>query len=548
MEQKLYIKVYTREAVPGVYPDGLARSVHFACSRNGESFEALNQNYGILFAEAMIRPDNTICPKGVECPGILRQKDGSYLIAARRTQEDGSPEMGAFFECWETADFLEFVRVAFPAELSMKDFSDTIEADPQLYEELMRRWGRIENVKIEVPKEVTVSSREELQRVMADAVYSDGSVVHKRVDWELEAIDFSKEQTLKISGNVHQQKYPFPLTRGFADPVVFRWEGKWYYISTNDNTGDVGIYVREADCIPELFEETVKMYLILDRDEDRDFIQTFWAPEFHQIGGELYILLAIGGQVWGPQCYMMKLKKGGKITDPDSWETPVKVCRQDGSPLAPQGISLDMTYLKTKSGSWLIWSYREHIGTALDTGSMLYLAKADEAQPWRLAGEPVLLSRPLYGWENTEGTINNEGPYTFIKNGTVYLTYSGGASDAYSYALGLLTAPETADLYDLANWKKSTTAVLSFYSVDGEYGPGHNSFFEDEEGSLMIAYHGVEAIDTHIRCSSIRRVHFDRTGRPVFDMSQERDVNPELSQVCTQVTVRPNAGGGSGKV
>ena len=537
MNNNLYMKVYTRDAVPGVYPDGLARSVHFAVSRDGAKFEPLNQNYGILFATGLIREDNTICPKGITEPGVLCLPEGGYLIAAVRTEEDGSPEEEVFLECWRTDDFLEFERIPFPAEQSRESFRDTVELDGGLYAELKRRWGKIFNVEMKVPQEVTVSGKEELQAVKAEAVYSDGSVAEKPVDWEIQGIDFSKEQTVTVRGTVRQQKYPFPLARGYGDPVIFPWEGKWYYISTNDNMDDVGIYGREADTVPELFEEQTVQHLILDVDEEKDFIQTFWAPEFHLIGGELYILLAIGGRVWAPQCHMMKLKKGGKITDPGSWETPVPVCRKDGSPLAPGAISLDMTYVKGTEKSWLIWSYREKIGTELDSGSMLYLAEADERQPWILAGEPMLLSRPLYGWENTERTINNEGPYAFIKDGRIYLTYSGGSANGYSYVLGLLTAPVDADLYDLNNWKKSTTAVLSFYSVEGEYGPGHNSFFYDENGNLMIAYHAEESLDGHIRCNGIRRIHFDRTGRPVFDMSEERDVDPALRQVSMQVRV-----------
>lgn len=538
MNQKLFLKVYTRDAVPGVYPDGLARSIHFAYSFDGISFEPLNQNYGILFATGLIREDNTICPKGLARPGLLALPGGEYLVAAIRTEEDGSREQERYIECWRTADFVEFERATFPEGCRQEAFLDEIEVDYSLYRGIAGRWERITNVAMQVPQAVTISDPEVLRQVKAKAVYSDGSVAMKSVDWEMETIDFSKEQTVTVHGTIRQHHYPFPLTRGYGDPVILHREQKWYYISTNDNTDNVGIYIREADTPEQLFAPETEQYLILDRDEERDFIQTFWAPEFHEIGGELYILLAIGGKVWAPQCYMMKLKKGGSLTDSQSWETPVRVCRRDGSPLAPDAISLDMTYLKAGGQSWLIWSYREQIGTPMDTGSMLYLAKADENRPWILAGEPILLSRPLYGWENTERTINNEGPYAFIKNGTIYLTYSGGSANGYSYVLGLLTAPADSDLYDLKNWKKSTTAVLSFYSVDGEFGPGHNSFFYDEEGTLMIAYHAVEAIDAHIRCNGIRRVHFDRTGRPVFDMSEERDVQPSLRHVSMQVTIR----------
>ena len=117
---------------------------------------------------------------------------------------------------------------------------------------------------------------------------------------------------------------------------------------------------------------------------------------------------------------------------------------------------------------------------------MLYIASIDEREPWRLTSEPVLLTRPLFGWENVAGTINNEGPYAFQRNGKVFLTYSGGSANRYTYALGLLTANSDSDLLDLRSWSKSMTPVLTFYSVDGEYGPGHNSFFTGSDGELMI--------------------------------------------------------------
>lgn len=534
------MKVYTRgdEAAPGVYPDGLARSVHFAYSTDGAHFEALNQNYGILFAEGLITEQNTICPKGVRDPRILRAKNGGYLILAVRTEENGEEEAERSLECWFTRDFLEFSR---PEGLTWEDWEkagDVVKIDRCLCDRLALYWGRLCNTAVRVPQKVAVSSREELDGIGVTAVYSDGSTVSKAVDWDADGIDWTKEGTVTVSGTVRQQRYPFPLLRGYGDPVLMKWEGKWYYISTNDNTDNVGIYVREADTIPELFEEGAKEHLILDRDEERDFIQTFWAPEFHVIGGELYILLAIGGRVWAPQCHVMKLKRGGRITEPADWETPVRVRLKDGTPLGEGAISLDMTYVKGTQGSYMVWSYREEIGTEKDSGSMLYIAQVSEREPWRLTSDPVLLSRPLYGWENTEGTINNEGPYAFEKDGTIYLTYSGGSANRYSYALGLLRAEVGADLCDARSWKKSPTAVLSYYSVDGVYGPGHNSFFTDEEGNLMIAYHAVESIDSTIRCPGIRRIHFDIQGRPVFHMSEERDLKPELRRVRMQVNVR----------
>lgn len=50
--------------------------------------------------------------------------------------------------------------------------------------------------------------------------------------------------------------------------------------------------------------------------------------------------------------------------------------------------------------------------------------------------------------------------------------------------------------------------VVSFASVPGEYGPGHNSFFRDDDGQLWIAYHTVQGYELHERCVSMHRLGF----------------------------------------
>lgn len=537
-ENKGYIKVYTREPDQHCYPAGLSCSIHMAVSPDGRKFQPLNKNYGILFAEAVIREDDTICPKGVQDPVIFPLAEGGYGIAAVRVNEDGEREEAAGHKrlLWTTRDFISFEDRGL-TEVS-EAASDSVEIEGEILARAQEYWCPVYNMEITVPECEEIRSEEQLDQIKATAVYSDGSCASKRVLWEKDGIDFSAPGIYEVKGQVADKSYPFPLAKGYGDPVLFHWEGKWYYISTNDNVDDIGLYVREGDTIRELFAEGALEHLILAKDERRELIQTFWAPEFHVIGGELYLLFAVSGPVWGPQCHMMKLKKGQPIIKPESWEDPVRVKRRDGSWLSEDGITLDMTYLKTVRASYLIWSYRRHIGTPADTGSMLYIAEADEKEPWRLKSEPVLLSRPLFGWENVAGTINNEGPYTFVKDGKVYLTYSGGAANGYTYVLGLLTARESDDLLEISVWDKRCAPVLSFYSVEGEYGPGHNSFFEDEDGDLMIAYHGETAIDENLRCDGIRRVHFRRDGSPEFGMSAAEDVDPGLAKVKMKIVVK----------
>ena len=546
--------IYTRPTNDKSYPNGLARSIHIAVSRDGRHYQPLHQNYGILFAEAVIRSDNTICPKGVKNPVIFHMPEGGFGIAATRVNEDGSSDEDCRGKLllWKTADFMDFQDMGMVEEEGLnldyeKKESCMIQGEPVigswteidagLCDRLLLYWNPLSHVSTYLPESVAVTSREELEKLRAIAVYSDGSTVPKKISWNMEQIDFSVPGTYQVRGSLYDTQYPFPLARGYGDPVIFLWKGKWYFLGTNDNLDDIGIYVREADTVSGLFAKGVEEHLILGVDEEKGFVQTFWAPEFHIIGGQLYILFAVGGKIWGPQCYLMKLKADGRIIDAAGWETPVRVLRQNGRPLAEEGITLDMTYVSAGERSYMVWSYREHIGTPADTGSMLYIAEADEEKPWQLAGEPVLLSRPLFGWENVSGTINNEGPHAFVHDKKVYLTYSGGDAAGYTYVLGLLTADATENLTEVSVWKKCCTPVLSFYSVEGEYGPGHNSFFVDDDGNLMIAYHAEDALESRLRSDGIRRIHFDVQGMPRFDLSAERDLNPALRDVSIQVTL-----------
>ncbi len=538
------LKVYNREPEPGVYPGGLAFSVHMAYGRNGAAEHPLNKNYGVIFEKGDVSIQNLIMPRGVRDPKVFQMEAGVYGVCGQRTLENGAPDE-ACTGClllWKTSDFIHFHRVGLVerGEIARWNPQDQIEVDEALGEAAVRYWTPVENIGLELPEGIQVSSEAQLDGICAVALYSDGSRAKKKLHWNKADIDFATPGVYQASAVVGESPLPFPLAKGYGDPVLLRWEGKWYFVATNDNLDDIGIYMRQGDTVEELFRDDVVEHLILPLDPERHLIQTFWAPEFHVIGGELYILFAVSPEKWGPQCHMMKLKKGCSLIREDSWEDPIRVVKADGSPLAQEAITLDMTFIPAQSGSYVVWSYREHIGTPMDTGSMLYIATIDEKEPWRLTSEPVLLTRPLYGWENVDGTINNEGPYAFKKDHTIYLTYSGGSANAYTYALGLLTADERDDLTDPSSWTKRITPVLTYYSVEGQYGPGHNSFYYNDDGELMIAYHGETDIREHLRCDGIRRVHFRADGRPDFELSWEQDLRPEYRKIRAAVVVKPD--------
>jgi len=531
------LRVYTHTPTE-IYPDGLAYAIHFAYSLDGCNFTPLHRDYGILFATAAIDDRNVICPKGAREPRIARC-DGGFVITAIRTCEDGGAdaENDGKVLCWTSADLCDFSSEAI-VDASQAADSDTIELTQAELETLLNYWNPLENIAVRVPETVVAASAEDIAKIPALALYSDGSSVRKSVCWDVTNVDFNNPGEYIVTGTVKSPNHPFPFAVGYADPVILPWGGKYYYIATNDNLDDIGLYAREADTIEGLYADGVEEHLILPYDEARGFIQTFWAPEFHVIGGELYILFAVSGTKWGPQCHLMRLKKGGSIIDPAAWEDPIRVVKPDGTPLTTDAITLDMTYINTGDRSYMCWSYREHIGSPLDSGSMLMIAEADPQKPWQLASEPVLLSRPLFGWENVRGTINNEGPYAFVANDCVYLGYAAADARGYLYSTGLLTANIHADLTDPTVWKKEITPVVSFKTLDDRFGCGHHSFFVDDDGNLMFAYHAMTEIGTKIACDGMHRIHFDRTGRPRFDLAPENDLKPEFKTVTTKVIVK----------
>ena len=98
----------------------------------------------------------------------------------------------------------------------------------------------IRQEKVCLPEQITASSQAEVDCVRAAVLYSDGSQALKAVGWNTDGVDFSKPGVYAARGLIRRQTFPFPLAKGYGDPVIFPWEGKWYFLGTNDNLNDIG--------------------------------------------------------------------------------------------------------------------------------------------------------------------------------------------------------------------------------------------------------------------------------------------------------------------
>jgi len=594
----LYILCYTRTPLDEqIYSPKLAYSMHLAYSADGEQFHALNHNSGVLFAKATHNHDGTMNAKTLRNPYLFQLADGSYGVVALRTEPNGEfdeqskgrilffksadllqyeevglidlkcnkyvtdvscaydPERGLYIICWCDEDrnyYRNYITdltnldsatlpepaepFAIPAVITTIEGAVTrnvIEVAEAVAERLIKKLTVPHHVANELPQNVVISSPDELKAVRVTAVYSDGTKASKVVEWDTTGINWNQPGTYRISGKISQDTFKFPIAEHRADPCMIKWNGKYYFIATNDADHNHTLYIREADSISGLV--TAEEKLLLD-STTYDHIGNFlWAPEFHVVNGELYIFFAASPhEFYHIESHVMKLRTGGNPSCAADWSEPRRVVRHDGSQLCEAGktISLDMTCFEVKGDYYVVWSQRQFV--PVDQGAWLYIAKIDPQQPWRLITDPIVLCKPEFSWENNH-TFVVEGPYPLFAEDKIYLTYSGALVDA-TYAVGLLVVDKDADLLNPTSWLKINYPLLSSNSVPGEYGPGHNSYVIDDHGIIWNAYHARPNV-TGPRSSGIRRVHFDIDGYPRLDLTEDKDINPDLSTVYIDITV-----------
>ncbi len=89
--------------------------------------------------------------------------------------------------------------------------------------------------------------------------------------------------------------------------------------------------------------------------------------------------------------------------------------------------------------------------------------------------------------------------------------------------MGMLSADKDSDLLDPGSWTKERYPVLKSDEELGIYGPGHNSFTKDEDGTDICVYHArsdEEIVGDPLynpnRHARLMPVKWNAEGRPVF--------------------------------
>ncbi|MBE5929014.1 MAG: glycosyl hydrolase [Lachnospiraceae bacterium] len=601
---------YTRKPIDNVYYDPrIAFSMHLAL-KEGDTFEAINHNSGVLFALATENEDGSLNPKSLRNPWIFSKKDGTFGVLAVRTDGEGELDeesIGAAV-LFSSKDLLEYKEVALiklcddnildltcvynsdkdvytvkfvtekgcfetnikdvdvfakdnsyyeaasyadeQEELCIKEcsafektdivtdiegaiVSGTIMIEDAVADRLYKKLTAPKHVDTIIDKEIDVTCEDDIKNIRATAVYSDGTTAVKRIDWDMPEIDYTKPGKYEICGKLHKDHFEFPISFNRADPCITFYNGKYYFIATNDADHEHSLYVREADTIPKLVD--AEEHQILNTDMYDYVGGLLWAPEFHEVNGKLYIFLALTpGEFFYEESHIMELCEGGNPKNMSDWSAPKRVVKADGTDICEAGkeITLDMTCFLWEGDYYVIWSQRQFIPK--DLGAWLYIAKLNPECPYKLLTEPVVLSKPDYSWANNH-TFVDEGPFALLQDDRLIITFSSAAVDT-SYVVSRLVIEKGKDLLNRDNWNKCNYPILTSRSMPGEFGTGHNAYVTDEYGDIWNTYHARPGVDG-VRSSGIRRVHMDIDGLPILDLTEDLDVTDEIADVSITINV-----------
>jgi len=301
-----------------------------------------------------------------------------------------------------------------------------------------------------------------------------------------------------------------PLILQRADPFLTKHNGMYYFTASVPQFDRIEI--RAAKKIKKLSK--AKPRTIWTKRETGIMSEHIWAPEMHLIDGKWYIYFAASqaDNKWELRPYALKCQ-GDPMTN--EWEEAGPMIGAEGDD-AFTDFSLDGTVFDHNGERYFVWA--EKVGKQFGI-SNIYIAAMET--PTKLKSKRVLIATPTHDWETVDFHVN-EGA-SVIKHGRkIHIVFSASATGAM-YCMGLLSADENSDLLIPESWHKDPMPIFSTDPSKVLYGPGHNSFCEDENGKPICIFHARQyekivgdPLYDHNRHTYIMKYEFDKDGKIKF--------------------------------
>lgn len=299
-----------------------------------------------------------------------------------------------------------------------------------------------------------------------------------------------------------------PVLGQGADPFVTVVDGRYWSIQSSGT----GVTLRSSDSLASLGDAEPET--IFSGGDEGSPCCEWWAPEVHEIDGRWYVYVAADdGDNDNHRTYVLE---ADAIDGPYSFAGRLQ--------LPGNRWAIDATVFTAGDTRYVSWS-----GWPGKNNGQQNLHLAELATPTTVRGEPVVVSEPRLDWETQAGTVGvlvNEGPAALVRDGKVFLTYSGSGCWTPDYAIGLLSADEDADLLDPGSWTKDPEPLFAASEEEEQYGTGHHSFFTSPDGSqTWFAYHSVTSSEGSCgedREISVQPLGEGPGGRPEFGVPSGR--------------------------
>ncbi len=490
------IYAYTRQ-----YATETGAAMHLALMDDSGRVTCLNHGFGVLFPKADLNEGFDGRSKGMVQPWLFRTREGDFGVVAlrRNVSENGEelpmPEKGLentvlLFRSHDLTAYEELGM--FPAAPTGQTIEDVRCCwDGKAYR-LQTCCGGVWSVWTSDHLGGFVQTEETMPivpRPEAPEEVWDATGVCALEITAPEAHHLLTRLTPPKAPENHPHFPSFAFTPPRGDPMAIRWQNGYLYMATDDEKGQRTLKIRYADHLTDI--PKAQDHIIFRANDSGDYSGCLWAPELHWVGGRLCIFFAAGMPHWYTVQSRVMWLTGDDPLQAESWSKPVRMERQNGGHLTDDGITLDMTVVPSGERSYVIWSQRPiRVREKVECGTAdLMIAQLNTREPWRLASEPVTLSRPEYGWERIHSPVN-EGPFLLRRGSRLLVTYACALID-HTYAVGLLEAQDGDDLSDISVWRKSNYPLLHRLSMKTQLGAGHNAFVKDELGRDILLIHAI---------------------------------------------------------
>lgn len=332
-----------------------------------------------------------------------------------------------------------------------------------------------------------------------------------------------KKPALQQEKTDNESTYTNPLFPSGARPWATFYNGEYFYLQDSD---DKIILWRTKD-ITDLKNAPSKEIWI-PKDKDNAF--HLWAPELHRINDKWYIYFAADdGNTDNHQIYVIENASSDPFEGEFVMKGRVETDKDNNWAIHP-------SVFEHNNEWYMIWSGWQTRRIEAET-QCIYIARMEN--PWTLATDRVLISKPEYEWErqwiNPDGSktgypiyVNEDPQCLYTKNKDKILIYyaASGTWTPY-YAVGMLYADANSNLLNPQSWKKKESPVFHQNAEDQVFATGTPCFIPSPDKSEIYFLYQARAIEKEpygslpsgpldTRSPRLQKMEWDTEGFPIL--------------------------------